>query len=74
MTPQPGYQVITMLVLPNISRIKDNQTMKFCQLIEYTKWNNLLAINESGRLVPDPFFVFCFKEKFYRSKCKCSAA
>ena len=37
MTPQPGQQTITTLMLPNISRSKDNQTMKFGQLIEYNK-------------------------------------
>ena len=32
MTSQPGYQTITIHILPNISRIKDNQAMKFGQL------------------------------------------
>ena len=39
MTSQPGWQTIAIHILPNISRSKDNQTMKFCQLIEYNMRN-----------------------------------
>ena len=35
MMPQPGSQTIIIHILPNISRSKTNQTMKFSQLIEY---------------------------------------
>ena len=35
MTSQLGQQTIVIHILPNISRIKDNQTTKFGQLIEY---------------------------------------
>ena len=35
MTSQPGLQTIAIHVLPNISQSKDNQKMKFGQLIEY---------------------------------------
>ena len=35
MTSQTGKRIITMHILFNNSRSKDNQTMKFCQLIEY---------------------------------------
>ena len=34
MTSQTGQQIITMHIICNISRSKDNQTMKFGQLIE----------------------------------------
>ena len=34
MMSQPGYQTIAMHILPSISRSKDNETMKFGQLIE----------------------------------------
>ena len=34
MTSQRGYQTIVIHILPNISRSKGNQTMKFGQLIE----------------------------------------
>ena len=35
MTSQSGKQAIAIQILPNISRNKDNQKMKFSQLIEY---------------------------------------
>ena len=35
MTFQPGKQTIWIHILPNISKSKDNQTMKFGQLIEH---------------------------------------
>ena len=37
-----GYQTIVVHILPNISRSKDNQTMKFGQLIEYNMIKNFL--------------------------------
>ena len=37
---QPVYQTIVIHILPNILKCKDNQTMKFCQLIDY----NLIII------------------------------
>ena len=58
MTPQPGWQTITMHMLPNISRSKDHKTMKFGQLIEYNKGRIFLqnyAENEGERLVRDLF-------------------
>ena len=42
MTSQPGYQTITLHILPNISRIKGNQTMKYGQLIENNKRSIIL--------------------------------
>ena len=39
MMPQLIYQLITKLILTNISKSKGNQTMKFGQLIEYSKKN-----------------------------------
>ena len=37
-----GYPTIVVHILPNISRSKDNQTMKFGQLIEYNMTKNFL--------------------------------
>ena len=37
MTSQPGQQTIKMHILPNISRSKGNQAMKFGQVIEDNK-------------------------------------
>ena len=42
MTSKPGLQTIAIHLLPNISQSKDNQTMKFGQLIEYNKINTYL--------------------------------
>ena len=47
--------------MPNISRNKGNQKMKFGQLIEYNKRNIFPqnhAEDEAGRLVPKPFLFF----------------
>ena len=37
MTSQPGLKTIAIHILPNISKSKNNKTMKFGQLIEYNK-------------------------------------
>ena len=39
MTSETGKETIVMHILPNISRSKGNQTVKFGQLIEYNKRN-----------------------------------
>ena len=36
---QTGKQIIALYTFPNISKSKDNQTMKFGQLIEYNMRN-----------------------------------
>ena len=35
MMSEPGKQIIAIHILPNISRSRGNQTMKFGQLIKY---------------------------------------
>ena len=42
MTSQSGLQAITIHILPNISRSRGNQIMKFGQLIEYNKRDTFL--------------------------------
>ena len=42
MTSQLGKKTITIQILPNISRSKGNQAMKFGQLIEYDMNNIFL--------------------------------
>ena len=52
MTSQPGQKTITIHILPNIARIKDNQTIKFAQLVDCNKRNIFFknhAKNEVGR-------------------------
>ena len=44
MMSPPDLQTIATHILLNISRSKDNQTMKLGQLIEYNKRNNFLQI------------------------------
>ena len=39
MTSQPGHKIIVIHLFPNISRSKENQTMKFGQLVEYNMSN-----------------------------------
>ena len=42
MTSQSGYQIIVIHIMPNISRGKGNQTMKFGQLMECNMGNVFL--------------------------------
>ena len=42
MTSQTGQQIITIQILPNMSRSKSDQTMKFDQLTEYNLGNTFL--------------------------------
>ena len=58
-TSQPGQQIFAINVLPNISGNKDNQTMKFGQLIEYNIRNIFLEksfTKYGGETVPKNFF------------------
>ena len=59
MTSQIGNQTNTInILLPDISKSKDNQTMKFGQLIEYNMTIFYIknhAENDTRRLVPDLF-------------------
>ena len=42
MTPQPAKQTIAVHILLNVSKSKDNETMKFDQLIKYNMRNIFL--------------------------------
>ena len=58
MTSQTEKQIITIDILPNISRSKDNQRMKFGQLIVYTMRNIFLEKSYTkcgGKTSPRPF-------------------
>ena len=57
-TSQPGKQTIAIHILPNISRIKGNQTVKFGQLIEYDIRNTFLETSYAkcgGEIIPRAF-------------------
>ena len=58
MRSQTRQQIIQIHILPNISRSKDNQTMKFGQLIEYNMRNIFLEKSYTkcgGETSPRPF-------------------
>ena len=55
MTSQPGKQIIRIHILPNISRSKSNQTMRFGQLIECNTRNVFLGksfTKYDGEIIP----------------------
>ena len=59
----------TMNILPDNSKSKRNQTIKFGQLIEYNEINIFFenhAENDAGRLVPD--LILFFKKVLYEVK------
>ena len=55
---QPGKRTIAIHILPNISRSKGNQTLKFGQLTEYNMRNIFLEKSYAkygGETSPRPF-------------------
>ena len=59
MTPQPGSETSAIQILSNISRSKDNRTVKFGQLIEHNMRNIFLekSYTKCGEETsPRPFF------------------
>ena len=59
MTSQPGKQIIAIHTLPNISRSKNNQTMKYGQLIDCNMKNIFLEKSFAkcgGETILRPFF------------------
>ena len=60
MPSQTGQRIITVHILPNISRRKDNHAMKFRQSLEFIVRNNFLQIlyrKWGGETSPTPLFV-----------------
>ena len=58
MTSQPGKQATATHILPNISRRKENQTMKSSQLTEYNMRNVFLEKSYAkcgGETIPRPY-------------------
>ena len=53
MTRQPRKQTNTIHMMPNISRSKGNQRMKFGQLMKNKMGNNILENNAQTELFPD---------------------
>ena len=67
MTSRPGQQRITTHILLNISLIKDNQTIKFGQLIEHLKINIFLLklYRKRGREISSTPLIFFKKKALY---------
>ena len=75
MTSQTGQQTITIHVLPNISRSKCNQTMKFRRLKKYCMSNTYFEKSDTkldGKTIPRAFYLNpkignleCYKVCFY---------
>ena len=58
MTSQPGNETIAIRILPNISRTKSNQKIKFDHSIQYNIRNIFLKKsykNYGGETIPRPF-------------------
>ena len=58
MTSQPRKETIPIHLLPNSSRSKDNETLKFGQVIEYNMRNLFLKKSYTkygGETIPRPF-------------------
>ena len=62
MTSSTGKQIITKLILPNISRSKGNQTMEFGQLIEIFLLKNYSKIRQETIFRPLAFFKNALNE------------
>ena len=58
MTSQPGQKTVTIHILLNISRSKDNQTMKLSQLIVYNM--RIFLIKNHAQNVAEKLFQHCY--------------
>ena len=54
---------MTIHILPNISRSKDNQALRFGQLVEYNMFFKNHAEKGAATLISD---LFCFSKKCYK--------
>ena len=69
MTLKPGMQAIAIHILFNISRSKDNQTMKFGQLIEYKKTTFFIKKSSRKRSMKiSTRLLLVFKKTLYEVK------
>ena len=75
MTSRTGKQTIAVHILPNISRSKKHEAMKFGRLMEYNKRNNFFKIHEENEArETSRRFLFVFQNSSMRSKSNWSAA
>ena len=74
MISQTGQEIITIDVMPNISRNKGNQTMKFGQFIEYNIIYVFLEksyIRLGGKVVAEPFIKNKNRAYIWMNSLKC---
>ena len=62
MTSEPGKQINSIHILPNISRSKGNQTMKFGERIDYNMRTFFLK-NYAQNAMEKPFPDSCIKNQ-----------
>ena len=82
MMSNPGWQTVTIHILPNISRNKDNQIITFGQLLEYNTRNIFLkkyTQNVMEKLFPfqknqDWTYLWINTLKFYGVCFYCTAS
>ena len=59
MTPETGQQIITIQILPNVPRTRDNQKIKYGRLVKYNMRNIFLEKSYTkyvGEASPRPFY------------------
>ena len=59
MTPETGQQIITIHILPNVPRTRDNQKIKYGRLVKYNMRNIFLEKSYTkyvGEASPRPFY------------------
>ena len=65
MTSQTGKQIFTICTMPDISRSKINQVIKFGQLIEYNVKNTFFKSCSKWGMKTTSKHFFVFLKKFY---------
>ena len=63
-TLQPGQQIITIHILADISRSKDNQAMKFGRLIKYSVRNIFSKTHAENEVGSSRLLFVCIKALF----------
>ena len=73
MTSKPGQQTIAIHILPDISRSKGNQTMRFDQLIKYNMRNIFVEksyTKYAGEIIPRPLTIKPKLSQSLNRQCK----
>ena len=70
MTSQAGQQLITIHILSNISRGKEDQTIKFGQLIEYNMRNSFIGKSDTTCGMFQNLFLLYVQVEVYQNILK----